>query len=379
MKLFNLMPRNTLKAIGLVFFMPTIIHAQPAPCIGESVIILEGISNVDTNNLNVFIGQINYKGHYSTPWGKFIDSSKIDSDSLRISPMIMVESCYSHTYKSENSSKIYLIGFSTHNAVLVIKSNNKAMYLVLPNTNRVHEHLLSSLKKDLYDENFKNKKGYYSPDMYLPPITFKEGIYFLEDYLMDCNVKNTTVLLAKNVIEFYDPKYAIQKSPLNYWNDTLRFFSPYPEGLKFSKKMNGSFSESSTIEVILKNSSLYNLDIFNYIEWEKFIKNHEHTTADVELGKRLYEATQSQEQQTKALIQLYEDGKLSTEQLSKSYKALEKTQLMLLLENDFDLMMSFCNYLESPKTSIEDFLSFFEDGTYAVNEKKLIKFLKHQE
>ena len=62
--------------------------------------------------------------------------------------------------------------------------------------------------------------------------------------------------------------------------------------------------------------------------------------------------------------------------MNESYKVIEKEHFILVLENDYKLMILFCHYLKAPKASIQDFLSLFEEENYKFNKEQLSRFLE---
>ena len=377
------------RIIAILLFATYFVNAQPPPCMGESIIIIDGVSNVNKNDVKIYMGQISqrdtssYKKYFKPPtWTKCINNKgEINAKHLSLSPdRIFSERCSSHIFKSESSGKFYLIGYSTNDAVLVIESNNKVMYLVFPtgNANKINRFLLRSIYKDFQNDNLKKERGFYSPNMYLPKINFKEGIFFLEDYQLFNGQENTISLPSKEVAEFHDPENRMRKSPLEYWKDSVRFFAPYNsrKGIICSQKYKGSFTEKEAIEIIIKKGTNHTLGIFDYFHWEKYTKNHESSDADIELNAFVNEAKRTQEKDVNDLVKLFEENKNPKQQLYKRYEVLEQNHLMLILENDYELMILFCNYLTSSKTNIQDFLLLFEDETYQIKKKKLALFLK---
>jgi hypothetical protein len=377
--------------ICILLFAPCFVNAQPAPCMGESVIIINGISNVNKNDIKIYLRQINQRDtssykRYIRPiiWTECINSKgDIDTKHLNLNPPeVLIGHCNNHIFKSASSEKFYLIGYNTNDAVLVIESNHKIMYLVFPtgNANKINRYLLGSIYKDFQGDNFKDKNGFYSPNMYLPNIKFKEGIFFLEDYQLFNGQEKTISFPAKDVVEFHHPGNRMRANPLEYWKDSVRFFAPYNsrKSVICSKKIKGKFTEKEAIETIIKKGTNHTLEIFDYFHWEKYTKNHENSDADIELNAFINEAKRTHERDVKDLVKLFEENKNSKKNLYKRYEVLEKNHLMLILENDFELMVLFCNYLQNTKTNIQDFLLLFEDKTYTIKKKQLALFLKQK-
>jgi hypothetical protein len=379
------------KIICILLFSPCFVNAQPAPCMGESVIIINSISNVNKDDVKIYMGQISQRDtssykRYVNPiaWPKCINNKgEIDTKNLSFNPhKILIGRCNNHIFKSESSGKFYLIGYNTNDAVLVIESNHKIMYLVFPtgNSNKINRYLLGSIYKKFQSDNFKDKYGFYSPNMYLPNIKFKEGIFFLEDYQLFNGQEKTISFPSKDVLEFYRPENRMRANPLEYWRDSVRFFAPYNsrKGIVYSKKIKGTFTEKEAIETIIKKGTNHTLGIFDYFHWEKYTRNHENSNADIELNAFINEAKRTHERDVKNLVKLFEENKNPKEQLYERYEVLEKKHLMLILENDFKLMILFCNYLVNTKTDIQDFLLLFEDETYTIKKKQLSLFLKQK-
>lgn len=370
-----------LKSIFLLVFISGQLAAQPAPCMGESMILLEGISNVDTANLSVYFGQLNYKGRPTIPWSELIDNTQFSTVDLKLLPRSIGENCTYHTFKSPNSDKLYLIGYSLNDAVLLIKSKHETMYLVFPNgnSNKLISPLFHPMQEEILKKNNFMERAYYTPSIYLPRIQFKAGIFFLDDYKLDRLSEKAQSFLAKECLEFYNPNGNMHKSPLEYWKDSIYFFAPFTEGYRFSKKIKGNFTESEAIERIIQNSCNFTLEIYSNYKWEKYFRNKIHSNADIALGTFLHEVLLRQEQAVKELLESYESGKLTEKQLLESYEKLERKSLFLLLEKDFDLMLLFCHYFKTTHTSIAEFRALFEEGSYVVDKKEIEQFLKRNE
>lgn len=356
-----------------LYFFAAELYAQPAPCMGENIIILEGISNIDTSDLNIYVGKITYNGSTGINWGEIENENDFDYDKLKISHSHF-DGCYSHTYLEHSSGKIYLVGYFIHNSILVIQSNNKTMYIVLPDFSRQIQ-LSAFLMHPIIDANNahnKEERGYYTPYLYLPKISFSEGIYFLEDFqIHEDQSLNKKEVLASESIGFYQDSN-MHPNPLMYWSDTLHFFAPYnvSKRLPYAKKIKGHFSESAVIEQMIKNNS-NNWDILDfYLGFKVFRSN-----TNNELKTFLHEIQLHFEQQIKSLFKRYEDGEIDQDQLIVLYNNLEKEQLILILEKDFQLMLLFVKYLKSSQTDIQNFIALFDSTNFTVDKKALQSFL----
>ncbi len=365
------------------------MFGQPAPCMGQGVIIIDGFSNVNQENVQVSIGQITYRdqkflnGSIKSPvWTDCVDNEGVNSENLSLNPVRMFN-CGIQNYQSKSSDKYYLIGYSTNDAVLTVKWRSQVMYLVLPNgnSNKVNQYFITQIYEEIHQNNFKkDREFFYAPDVHLPEIPFREGVFFLEDYNFLDKTKNVKQFPSKKVVEFYNSEKGSRVFPLEYWKDTVTFFSPYnsPKGLVYSNEFAGKYTEGEAIKLIVENGSNYTQSIYDYFHWEKYIKNHDNTEADIALMTFLSEAKSVQDLEIKNLLTSFEENKLSVEELYESYEILKKEDALLVLENDFRLMNLFCNYLSISKTNINDFMSFFEDGTYKINSDQLTLFLKQK-
>lgn len=363
--------------IFILYVSPMILHAQPAPCMNENIIVIDKISAIDTSDYSLFIGQIKLKGSEVIKWDEIIDDKTIHYDSLEITHSYFNE-CYPMTYYSKESERVYLTGFNTYNGIIVIQSNNKSMYLVFPSINRIFSSLLKPILTENYARNNKDQRGYYTPYLYFESIKFKEGIYFMDDYQLNENLElNSKKLLASQCAEFYT-NINMHPNPLSYWKDTLYFYNPYNQSknIQFSKKIKGHFTESEAIKRIVENSPNYLSDILHYYRTKFLWTNRQPTDTMDPLRLFLYDLRQYHQQQLNELITKSQNDEINQDQLVLHYHQLETEQLFLVLENDFDLMWMFIHYYCENHARINDFISLFDEKTFKFDRKELRDFLR---
>jgi hypothetical protein len=257
--------------------------------------------------------------------------------------------------------------------------------LVLPD-NASHKSsgvFLTEAYQLLEDNNYKpgkevSKDIFYHPNLYFPTIEFQEGVFFLSGYESANNVNNVKRFQTKEIVEFHSLLNTSQVSPKEGWKEDVMFYAPYNAGgiLEYRKTIGGQFSEEKSMELIVKNSPNYTRQILDYTYWEKYNKNVQKSARDLELYELWYEIRRTQDNEMDTLMQLYSRSKISKQEFAEQQLILNSSRLFLLLENDFNLTISFCNFLKKEKGHIDDFKALFEEASYRVDKNQLIAFLE---
>jgi len=372
-------------SISILFFVIAQVNiwAQPAPCMGYSINILEDIRNIPYDGTDIYLRNITIKK--STPdlyydWKDVIKKDALNTEILEFSELrIPNRYCNNLIYKSETKNRFYY-SYPLVDEIMIIQNGEQRMYLVFPTYNNIEsKYFLGTIVDSLHKLNIKKDKGaYYLPNRYISNIEFREGVFFINDYEESFRSKSFE---RNNVTEFFpadDIDY--HRNPRNYWNEKVYFISLFDEkkGPTYSKMFQGDYTENQAIELIVKN---YPPIIKKILESSTtIIKNKEHKTQHQEdLYEIWYDLLRRNViDNENELLQKYEFKEFSIEEIYKAYKKFQKTEFFSILESDFDLTIKYYNYFIDEKADLKEFKEFVQKNNLKFSKEQLELFIDNK-
>lgn len=355
------------------------IWAQPAPCLGEGLDIIENIQNIEFNNAEIFTEsiqlKINSKNHYK--WSDIIINDKIDTNKL-ILKNSGYKYCSNFRYKSKLHKRFYLTN-SFVDDILIIRNGSKKMYIVFPYQDRIeNEYFFGTIVDSLYKVNSqKGKRAYFNPNRYISNIEFKEGIFFIKDYDKKFGIKSFD---KKDITEFFpDNNVPDDRNPAVSWNNKVYFISMFDEkkGPDYSKIFPGNYTEDQAIEIMVKNHPRILNEILESIT-DDIKQKQSRTVREKELLEIWY-ALSIGNVGTKEveLLNKLDSPKSSIEEIYNEYKEFKKTEFFSILKSDSELTLEYYDYLLNENADLKLFKEFINKNGLKFNKEQLKLFIKN--
>ncbi|MEM7038271.1 MAG: hypothetical protein AAF570_14905 [Bacteroidota bacterium] len=340
------------------------------------------ITGTDSVDTQVFLGQIRQSpirpgGHAKTPvWSENVRNGTLDVAGLGFHAVSM-PGCAPQSLKV--ADRHFLLGQMASGGVLVIRSGDQTMYLVLPDPtlDPVSRHFSEKAATANFEANFQPEKhGFYTPDIDFGAIQFQAGIFFLPELYPESLGFPKARHSVDDLIGFHAHIQSRRPSPKEYWQETVRFEPIWPlDSSDFVLKFPGQYSEAEALALVLRHQPVRTREIVEHVVWETFVQKTVDSPEALALRDRLLALRKTYEAELQTLLQAFETGEITAGELAERRRTLQATRFQPLLSSDAELALGFCKFLRSDERDVPAFEALFEGESFKVQPEKVKAFL----